>query len=74
MDPITAIANAAGDLFVMFGPGSIFGAGRRAQRDRLPDWQNPANYRNQNNTASLIIAGGVVVLLVILLLIAKNRK
>lgn len=74
MDPITAIANAAGDLFQIFGPDSIFGAGRRAEYDRLPGWLSPEQARpSVDYTPYLVLVSGLVLLIVLFIVILKSK-
>jgi hypothetical protein len=73
MDPITAIANAAGDLFAIFGPDSIFGAGKRAQYENLPDWITPDQVRQTDYTPYVILIAGTLILMIIMVVILRSK-
>ncbi len=70
MDPISSIANAVGNIF---GPDSIFGAGRRAQYENLPGWITPDQVRQTDNTPIIILIVGALILIIILLVILKSK-
>lgn len=70
MDPISSIANAVGNIF---GPDSIFGAGRRAQYDNLPGWITPDQVRQTDYTPYVILIAGTFLLIIILVVILKSK-
>lgn len=71
MDPISSIANALGNIF---GPNSIFGAGRRTEYDRLPPWLTPDQVRPATDyTPYVVLIGGLLLLLVLILVILKSK-
>lgn len=70
MDPLSAAFNAVGNIF---GPDSIFGAGRRAEYDRLPGWLTPDQVRRTDYTSYIILIAGTLILLVIILAIIRSK-
>lgn len=71
MDPVSSIANALGSIF---GPDSIFGAGRRAEFENLPDWITPDQVRPPTDyTPYLVLIGGILLLIVLILVILKSK-
>ena len=70
MDPISAVANALGNIF---GPDSIFGAGKRAQYENLPDWITPDQVRQTDYTPYVILIAGTLTLMIIMVVILRSK-
>ena len=65
MDPISAIANAAGDIF-----GPIFS---RKRRGDVPDWISPTDFQVEDNTPLIIIGAGTAILIIIMIAIIFKK-
>lgn len=65
MDPISAIVNAAGDIF-----GPIFS---RKRRGDVPDWISPTDYKVEDNTPVIILGAGAAILIIIVIAIIFKK-
>lgn len=65
MDPVSAIANAVGDIF-----GPIF---NRKRRGDVPDWISPTDYIVEDNTPVIILGAGSAILIIIIIAIIFKK-
>lgn len=65
MDPISAIANAAGQIF-----GPIFS---RRRRGDVPDWTSPTEWKVEDHTPVIILGAGSLILIIIIIAITFKK-
>ncbi|PHN06166.1 hypothetical protein [Flavilitoribacter nigricans] len=65
MDPVSAIANAVGQVF-----GPIFS---RKRRGDVPDWLSPKDFQVEDNTPVIILGAGSLILIIIIIAIMFKK-
>jgi hypothetical protein len=71
MDPVSAIANAVGNIFG--GVVALVEGRRDSKYGRLPDWMSPADFQRRDYTVEIIIGGMLLVLIIVIIGITRSK-
>lgn len=71
MDPISAIANAVGQVFS--GVVTMVEGRRESKYGRLPDWLSSRDFQRKDYSLELIIGGLLLTLIIVIIVMARSK-